>query len=43
MYPHRCIQRDETAEDAHRYAGAVEVVDLLEHCHGKQAERGVML
>ena len=42
LYPHRCIKKGETPEEAHRYAGAVEVVDLLESCFEKQAEKGVI-
>lgn len=29
LYPARCIRRGETPEDAHRYAGARELVEKL--------------
>lgn len=28
-YPHRCIEREETPEEAHRYAGKRELIDRL--------------
>lgn len=29
LYPHRCLRVGQSAEDAHRYAGAVELVERL--------------
>ncbi len=41
-YPPRCINPGESIEAAHRYAGAVELVDFLSACYERQHKKGVM-
>ena len=39
QFPERCIRENESFDKAHRYAGKIEIIQILELVHKAQSEK----